>query len=104
MHNKRRHPRVVIDQRAWCEHNTLSLFLGVGNASRGGLFLQTGAPFLPGERLKLSFEGDDRIVCEVEVVWVGRSEGRRGCGVKFAAFQEGERSYYRLLEAHGGAN
>jgi hypothetical protein len=101
MQEHRRHPRLDFGRRAWCEHPTLTLYLPVTNVSSGGMFLQTGAAFLPGETLKISIDADEdeeTVVAEVEIVWTGRgARGSWGCGVRLTGFSSGEEAYRKIL-------
>lgn len=99
----RRHPRLDFEGRAWCEHQSLTLYLPVANVSAGGLFLQTGTPMSMGQRLKVSFgaleDGEEDVVAKVEIVWVGKSPRGAGVGVgcKLLSFVSGEEAYGRFL-------
>ncbi len=97
----RRHPRLEFEGRAWCEHQNLTLYLPVSNVSAGGIFIQTGAPMVTGQRLRVSFgtlePGADEVVAKVEIIWTGK--GRRGAGVgcRFTSFLSGEEAYNRMI-------
>jgi Tfp pilus assembly protein PilZ len=99
----RRHERVEIRRRAWCEHRDWTLYLPLANVSRGGLFIQTSRKFARGERLRVCLA--DRapvMILEVEVVWSAApppSAGRvLGVGCVIASFTEGEDAYAALVD------
>jgi Tfp pilus assembly protein PilZ len=101
MHELRRHPRMDFDRRAWCEHQTLTLYLAVSNVSQGGMFLQTSAPFRAGETIRVSMdiEGEQvPVVADVEIVWTGKTGRSSGVGCRVVRFNEGEQGYLRLVE------
>jgi len=101
MQDLRHHRRVTFDRRAWCEHQYLTLYLPVSNVSHGGMFLQTTTPFVPGERLRVSFEapnGGDPIVAQVEIVWCCRAGRGSGVGCRVTSFVQGEAAYEQLVE------
>jgi len=95
----RRHPRLALRRRAWCEHRDWTLYLPVANVSVAGLFIQTSTPFVTGEPLRVSLaEAGERIVVDVEVVW-SSSRGRLpGIGCRFSHMREGAEHYARLLD------
>jgi Tfp pilus assembly protein PilZ len=92
----RRHLRVDYRRRVWCEHSEWTQYLTITNLSDGGLFIQTPTPFKPGERLRVSFADEGRIVLEVEVVRATRVR-QGGVGCQVVAFLEGEARYADLL-------
>lgn len=103
MREQRRHPRLEFDQRAWCEHDNLTLYLPVGNVSREGMFLQTTTPFALGDRMRVSFdppaEGGESIIAQVEIVWSCKTaRGTSGVGVKVLKMEQGAQQFARILE------
>ncbi len=97
----RRHARFRFQGRAWCEHRDWTLYLAVANVSCEGMCLQTPAPFVAGERLRVCIsESEPRIVAELEVVWSARGRSP-GIGCRITSFAEGPESYRRLLERLG---
>jgi hypothetical protein len=97
----RRHPRLEFDGRAWCEHQNLTLYLPIANVSAGGIFIQTGAPMIAGQRLRVSFgslePGADEVVAKVEIIWTGKSRRGAGVGCRFTSFLSGEEAYNRMI-------
>lgn len=58
----------------------------IGDISKGGAFIRSGAPPSVGAGLELELEdprGDNGLRLEATVAWTGRSQGHRGFGVKF---------------------
>jgi hypothetical protein len=87
MSEQRDSSRLRYERRAWCDHQAVTLYLTVSNVSRGGLFLRTSMPLLPGDCLEVSIEGiaGERIVAEVQIVWAcrdGRGSGQPRSGVR----------------------
>lgn len=101
MHELRRHPRVEFERKAWCEHDSLTLYLHVANVSLGGMFLQTSAPFQRGETIRVSLDLEEeraQVTADVEIVWVGRLGRSPGVGCRVLKFSQGEHAYARLLD------
>jgi hypothetical protein len=63
----------------------------IGDISKGGAFIRTGAPPSVGSTVGLELndsmvggrDGGEPLELEATVAWVGRSQGHRGFGVKF---------------------
>jgi len=99
-----RDERLSFERRAWCEHQSVTLYLTVSNISRGGLFLQTFMPLLPGDTLDVSFAGtseQDTIVARVQIVWVCRAGRGSGLGCRLIDLLQGSSAYEQLLVALG---
>jgi hypothetical protein len=101
MSEQRDSSRLRFERRAWCEHQSVTLYLQVSNVSRGGLFLRTSMPLLPGDPLEVSIEGvgGERIVVEVEIVWACRDGRGSGLGCRLLGFKSGAAAYERLVDA-----
>ena len=95
----RRHPRLSLQRRAWCEHRDWTLYLTVGNLSVDGMFLHTSTTFAPGETLRVSLsDGGARMVVEVEVVWCAARGRTPGLGCRVSTIREGAEHYALLLD------
>jgi Tfp pilus assembly protein PilZ len=99
----RRHARVELQRRAWCEHRDYTLYLSIANISREGLFIQTSTPFHRGERLRVCLA--DRtprstvpVELEAEVVWSSPRGRLVGVGCRIVAFAQGGERYAELVE------
>lgn len=61
----------------------------IGDISKGGAFIRSGAPPSVGSTIRIELNdsmvnpGLDPLALEATVAWVGRSHGHRGFGVKF---------------------
>ena len=99
--DNRRHPRLEFDGKAWCEHQSLTLYLAVTNVSAGGVFIQTGAPLDMGQRLKVTMgpleAGEEEVVARVEIVWTGKTRRGAGVGCRLVSFESGQSAYERLI-------
>lgn len=102
MSDQRRHPRVTVQQRVWCEGSEVTLYVQALNVSKGGLFVRTASPSGSGQRFRVSFsdleEGD--VVADVEVVWARRDNGggQPGMGVRIVQFEKGAENYSRFVD------
>ena len=70
---RRRHPRIPVRSRCWCETDGITLYAKLVNASEGGVFISTYAPLRKGSPAKVRFKLDDaklEIEAEAVVVWV----------------------------------
>ena len=69
----------------------------IGDISKGGAFIRTGAPPSVGSTVGLELndsmvaqrDGAGPLELEATVAWVGRSQGHRGFGVKFRVLDRG---------------
>jgi len=99
----RRHVRVDIHRRAWCEHRDWTLYLPLGNVSHSGLFIQTSTLFPHGEQLRVCLsDREPVIVLDVEVVWASEphpSVARAlGVGCAISSISQGADAYAALVE------
>ncbi len=100
--NRRRHPRVPLASRCWCETDGITLYARLVNVSEGGVFIRTFAPLRLGSPAKVRFviDGSGReVTAEAEVVWV-REAGSEpvptpGMGLRFVGIGEEQRSLLR---------
>ncbi|MFW6050329.1 MAG: PilZ domain-containing protein [Myxococcota bacterium] len=97
----RRHPRVPIRQRVWCEGEDVTLYVRTLNASERGMFIRTANPAEAGRRLRVSFDGDgNEVVADVQVVWSRQGDDgtEPGMGVEILAFEKGGEAYRHMVE------
>lgn len=101
MSDRRRHPRVPIRQRVWCEGPNVTLYVQALNASEGGLFVRAANPPSAGDRFRFSFTDldDGEVVATVEVVWSRRGTGdsQPGMGVRTVRFEKGAECFDRFV-------
>jgi hypothetical protein len=99
--DRRRSPRVEIQQRLWCEKDGLTVLVETRNISRGGLCVLSAVRSVEGTRFLLSYQRADNevLLAPVEVVWHrSRSRGSRpGLGLRFLSEREGEELYESFL-------
>lgn len=96
--DKRRDPRFGIKQKLWCEGQ--ADFGEARNMSRSGMFIVAEQPRDVGERLKVSFVGEQGAVeLEMEVMWRGGPApgGEGGMGLRIVGFDRGEDIYDRFV-------
>jgi len=85
---QRRHPRIAVRHRCWCEGANITVYTQMGNISEGGVCLRTQAPLAPGERVRvrLGHNGAD-LELQAAVVWrVAPGQGpdaEPGVGLRF---------------------
>ena len=99
----RRHSRIPIRQRVWCEGDQLTLYVQALNVSEGGMFVRTASPPETGQRFRVSFtEADEEVIAEVEVVWTrgGPSDAQPGMGLRIVAFEKGEPAFRSWVDRH----
>lgn len=99
----RRHARVELQRRAWCEHRDYTLYSCIANISHGGLFIQTPTGFARGERLRVCLTDCNRqpapvIELEAEVVWSSLRGRLVGVGCRIVGFIHGSEPYAELVE------
>ncbi|HUB07101.1 MAG TPA: PilZ domain-containing protein [Myxococcales bacterium] len=87
---RRQHPRILLNERCWCEAEDVSVFAPMGNLSEGGLFVRTQLPLPVGTEATLRFHlGDDGPEHEVKavVVWgtSGAAASPSGMGLRFTS-------------------
>ena len=106
MSDQRRHPRVPIRQRVWCEGQNVTLYVQALNVSEGGLFVRTANPPSPGHRFRVSFTDleDDEVIATVEVMWSrgGAGDQQPGMGVRIVQFEKGQDAFERFVRDHAG--
>jgi uncharacterized protein (TIGR02266 family) len=107
MSEHRRHPRIPIRQRVWCEGDQLTLFVQALNVSRGGLFVRTANPPAEGDRVRISFRDlrEGEVVAQTVVVWsrVEASVQQPGMGLRITAFERGANDFERFVARAGDA-
>lgn len=99
--DNRRHPRVPVRQRIWCEGEDITLYVRTLNASERGMFIRTANPAETGRRFRVSFDEDGQeVIADVEVVWSrqGSEVGEPGMGVEIVEFEKGSAAYRDLIE------
>ena len=99
----RRHARVELQRRAWCEHRDWTLYLSVVNVSYAGLFIQTSTHFDSGERLRVALTerslGPGLLIdLQVEVMWSSSRGKVPGVGCRIVDFAHGAERYAELIE------
>lgn len=99
----RRHVRVELLRRAWCEHRDYTLYLSIANISHEGLFIQTSTPFDRGERLWVCLadrnpKATPLVELEAEVVWSSPRARLVGVGCRIVGFVQGSERYAELVE------
>jgi len=112
MSDHRRHPRIPIRQRVWCEGDQLTLFVQALNVSRGGLFVRTANPPAEGDRVRISFRDlrEGEVVAQTVVVWARRDAAAQrpaaqqpGMGLRITAFERGASDFERFVARAGDA-
>ena len=108
MSDNRRHPRVAIRQRVWCEGDDLTLYVQALNASERGLFVRTASPAAAGEKLRVTFPDlEGEVVAQAEVVWTRPAtvNAPGGMGMRIVHFEKGLEGFNRFLarKLGGGA-
>jgi uncharacterized protein (TIGR02266 family) len=97
----RAYRRVAVRCGCWLEHEQATIFGTTVDLGRGGLFLRTALPMLPGVavRVTLRLPGSETVVADAKVVRrVDAHEGDRpGLGVRFERLPEGEDSLRAFL-------
>jgi uncharacterized protein (TIGR02266 family) len=67
---QRRHRRISVRQRCWCEGANITVYTQMGNISEGGLCLRTQAPLAPGERVRVRLRDNSaELELQAAVVW-----------------------------------
>lgn len=98
---RRRFPRVKIQQRLWCERDGLTVLVETKNISLGGLCVASAVRPIDGARFLLSFRrsNDELVLAPVEVAWHRLpSRGSRTClGLRFLDERKGEKLYESFL-------
>jgi uncharacterized protein (TIGR02266 family) len=107
MSEHRRHPRVPVRQRVWCEGDQLTLFVQALNVSRGGLFVRTASPPAAGDRVRISFRGlrEGEVVVQTVVVWTRQDATAQqpGMGLRITGFERGATDFERFVARAGDA-
>lgn len=102
MSDQRRHPRIAIRQRVWCEGQNVTLYVQALNVSEGGLFVRTANPPTAGHRFRVSFTdlADEEVVATVEVMWSRRGSGDQqpGMGLRIVSFEAGSDVFARYIQ------
>lgn len=86
---RRKHPRIPLRSRCWCETDGITLYAKLINASEGGVFVGTYAPLRLGSSAKVRFKVDraeKEVLAEAVVVWVreaGVDGVNPGMGMRF---------------------
>ena len=98
--SRRRYTRIPLKTRCWCVGDNATLYVHIYNASLGGLFIKTSAPFPTGEKLKIRWEfpgtqGEHQ--ASAEVVWFRDDREPPGMGVKFVDVPEATRAVLEKL-------
>lgn len=100
--NRRRHPRVSLRARCWCETDDITLYARVSNVSEGGMFIRTYAPLERGSPARVRFQVDPtgaEVAAEAVVVWVREASEPEnvapGMGVQFLSLDEPSREALR---------
>ncbi len=97
----RRHTRVPVRQKIWCEADDVTIYVQALNVSEGGLFVRTPSPPGVGHHFRVSLTDPELgdIVARVEVVWTrpGRSGEQAGMGLRIVDFEQGQDSFRRFV-------
>ena len=103
---RRKHPRVPLRSRCWCEAEGITLYAKLINASEGGCFVGTYAPLRTGSpaRVRFTVEGVvGEVAAEAVVVWVREAAAdprvSPGMGLRFTVIDEKSVSALRELIA-----
>jgi uncharacterized protein (TIGR02266 family) len=99
--DNRRHPRVPLRQRLWCEGRDVTVYVRTLNASEDGMFIRTASPAELGQGFRVSFELDGaEVVADVKVVWsrAPANGAEPGMGVEIERFERGAEAYRRMIE------
>ena len=93
--DRRRHPRVPLRSRCWCEADGITLYAKLANASEGGVFISTHAPLRMGSPAKVRFKLDDpkqEVAADAVVVWVREAAAdpreTPGMGMRFTIIDD----------------
>lgn len=110
---RRRHRRVPIRARCWCESEAVTLYAQIVNVSEEGMFIRTFSPLKRGSSVSLRFEArkGTEITAEAVVVWVRESANDfgepPGMGLRFTRIDPGTvstlRSYIRTSNEPPGS-
>lgn len=98
---RRRHRRVPIRARCWCEAEAITLYAQIVNVSEEGMFIRTFAPLKRGSSVSVRFVvGSGReIAAEALVVWARDSANAfgepPGMGLKFVNIDDGSATSLR---------
>jgi len=107
MRDQRRHPRVFVRQRIWCESDRVTLYVQALNVGSGGFFVRTASPPPVGSAFRVSFNDADgaEIVANVEVAWTRAetSDLAPGMGLRIVAIERGQQAFEQFLARHAGA-
>jgi uncharacterized protein (TIGR02266 family) len=97
----RRYERVAVRCGCWLEHDGASVFGTTVDIGRGGLFLRTALPMVPGVhvRVTLRLPGYADVIADGLVVRrIGPNDGPRpGVGVRFERLAQGDLSLHEFL-------
>ena len=100
-HRARRYERVAVRCGCWLEHEGATVFGTTVDIGRGGLFLRTALPMVPGAhvRVTLRLPGFSDVVADGQVVRrIGPNDGPRpGVGVRFESLAQGDLCLYEFL-------
>ncbi len=101
MTDHRRHSRIPVRQRVWCEGDQVTLFVQMWNVSRGGLFVRTASSPPVGDRLRVTWSDrtQGEVVLQTVVVWSRRepSGSQPGMGLRIAGVEGGAAAFERFL-------
>lgn len=107
MSDQRRHPRVPVRQRVWCEGHNVTLYVQALNVSEGGLFVRTANPPPVGGSFRVSFDDlqEGEVVLQVEVVWTreGTGDAQPGIGLRIVDFEKGAETFSEFVAKHLGS-
>ena len=97
----REYERFAVRCGCWLEHEEATVYGTTIDLGRGGLFLRTALPMLPGSevRVTLQLPGCEPVYAEGEVVRVvtPHTGDRPGLGVRFERLPRGEESLRSFL-------
>jgi uncharacterized protein (TIGR02266 family) len=101
---QRRHPRIALHRRCWCESGSITIYAQLQNISEGGLFVRTSAPLREGARATVRWalgEEQDEIEALAVVVWRrpedGGNGGPAGMGLMIEAIEPDEQARLRAF-------
>src|SRR5688500_5298874 len=96
----RKHHRVPVRARVWCEGEELTLYVPALDVSAGGLCVRTSRPFAQGLHVRLGVSGPEgEAVARARVAW-SREGGDEApaMGLELIDFVQGREIFEAILE------
>src|SRR6185503_3139329 len=98
MEDGRRHHRVPMRARVWCEGEGLTLYVPALDVSAGGLCVRTSRPFAQGQKVRLGVSGPEgEAVLRARVAWSRDDDDAPAMGLEVIDFVRGREVFEALL-------